>query len=717
MINQAITKTLALVGGGHAHIQVLKNLYENPVENLKIYLISDQVFAPYSGMLPGVLSELYTFDESHFDLHAISARAGVTFIHEAVTGIEDERFLVFENRPRLEFDVASINVGIQPKRISHEIDENVIPLKPISQFLRKWVAFKEASESYDPEHPPKVGIVGGGAAGVEIAFALIRNLRKRFPDCSIDLLEKGDKILAHHHDGVREYLTGRLENSGVRIQYDAEVEGYEKGILKTKDRKTRNFDFLFWATEAEPPVWFEKSDLPLGANGFLSVDRFLRVIKHKNVFAAGDCVDFPGGGLPKAGVYAVRQGPILSENIRRAVKEQKSLLPYEPQKRALAIITTGGKHAVASWGSRCIKGRLIWKWKDVIDRKFMRSFGAQSYPDKHLQPTGDGRLTRIPEIETVDVIQELGFAGPKGDFSRRLSCASPMPVSLKNMANGAFFCAKSQSPTGDYFLDAQQSLFQIMTEAAAQKVQLSGLTFSAVFPLSHQLEWKNNLRQLIAGFQSRENDLQLFGWDAWLGQQPSLTVIGFAKAGPGIHDLDSGIQSGDVALQTHNLTSGQLVDCLASGVGNGHYFMELVKRDVESEIKVFEKLQRGSGVKVMAPLSGCNLENVLTSLVHQKNLACHISVEVLSEDIGQQSSANPELLSPRRVKVPSGKKGILAHSALCLNQWHSGMVLITSKGNANELLAKLRDSGMSSAQLLGEFKARKKGDPIIVLEK
>ncbi len=94
------------------------------------------------------------------------------------------------------------------------------------------------------------------------------------------------------------------------------------------------------------------------------------------VFATGDCAELIGQRLDKAGVYAVRQGPVLAENLRRRIRGEP-LMAYRPQARALAILSTGDGRAVASWGDRfAVEGRWVWWWKDWIDRRFVEGFSS-----------------------------------------------------------------------------------------------------------------------------------------------------------------------------------------------------------------------------------------------------------------------------------------------------------------------------------------------------
>jgi NADH dehydrogenase FAD-containing subunit len=94
---------------------------------------------------------------------------------------------------------------------------------------------------------------------------------------------------------------------------------------------------------------------------------------HANVFAAGDCATMVDAPRPKSGVYAVRAGPPLATNLRAALAQQ-SLTLFVPSVDALYLIATGPKHAIGLRGAFSLRGRWAWRWKDKIDRAFMRKY-------------------------------------------------------------------------------------------------------------------------------------------------------------------------------------------------------------------------------------------------------------------------------------------------------------------------------------------------------
>ncbi|MGB2904193.1 MAG: selenide, water dikinase SelD, partial [Candidatus Dechloromonas phosphoritropha] len=143
--------------------------------------------------------------------------------------------------------------------------------------------------------------------------------------------------------------------------------------LQTRNGEMLEADEIVWVTQAGGAAWLRDTGLALDDKGFIRVLDTLQTETDPLIFAAGDCAAMIDHPLEKAGVFAVRMGKPLTENLRRMMLRQ-SLIHYRPQQRWLALISTGDQHAIASRGGFYAQGDLIWRWKDWIDRRFMRKF-------------------------------------------------------------------------------------------------------------------------------------------------------------------------------------------------------------------------------------------------------------------------------------------------------------------------------------------------------
>lgn len=77
--------------------------------------------------------------------------------------------------------------------------------------------------------------------------------------------------------------------------------------------------------------------------------------------------------MPKSGVYAVRQGPIIAKNLRAALGSHAATA-FTPQKNVLYLLSTGDRHAIATRNGLSLSGKGFWYLKDYIDRRFIAQF-------------------------------------------------------------------------------------------------------------------------------------------------------------------------------------------------------------------------------------------------------------------------------------------------------------------------------------------------------
>ena len=381
--DQPVLRDLVLVGGGHSHVGVLRMFAMKPEPGLRITVICTDIDTPYSGMLPGYISGHYNFDEVHIDLGRLCAFAGARLYRDAVIGIDRQnQRVVCQNRPAVAYDLLSINIGSTPQIKNVEGAQALaVPVKPIAQFNQRWLALLEKARQW-PTYRGRmtIAVVGGGAGGVELLLSMQYRLRNEFKalgrnpeDLKFVLLTSGDTILPTHNPRVRARFAKVLQERNVDVHTQAEVIQVSPGCLHTQQGLTYDADETMWVTQAGGPGWLQSTGLTLDAQGFIQVNAELQSVNDPLVFAAGDIASFADRPLEKAGVFAVRMGKPLAENLRRSLRGKKPLA-YQPQRQWLALISTGNRYAVGSRGMLSFAGAWVWHWKDSIDRQFMRRF-------------------------------------------------------------------------------------------------------------------------------------------------------------------------------------------------------------------------------------------------------------------------------------------------------------------------------------------------------
>ncbi len=371
-------KKLILIGGGHAHVEVLRLFGLRRLSEVDITLVSPGRHTPYSGMLPGLVAGHYTFEQCHIDLQPLAACAGARLVWaEARTLDAARRVLTLSDGGTLAYDVASINTGSVPQA-QHVpgVAEHAIPVKPVAGFLAAWETLMARVKAGEVR---AIAVVGGGAAGVEMLLAMQYRFAQMQPRMTLQyhLITDTPRVLAQHAQGVRAALERSLARKGVSVHGGLRVTRVEAAALiacDTAQREQRiNADAVVWITGGAAPAWLAHSGLALNDDKFINVNKYLQSTSHANVFAAGDCATLAGEVYPKSGVYAVRQGPVLAGNLRNAL-DGAALAAYTPQPRALALISTGERHAIASWGALSFHGNWVWRWKDRIDQAFMAKY-------------------------------------------------------------------------------------------------------------------------------------------------------------------------------------------------------------------------------------------------------------------------------------------------------------------------------------------------------
>ncbi len=362
-------KRLLLVGAGHAHAQVLKDWIAQPVPGCAVTLVSPHALTPYSGMVPGWLAGTYRFDEMDIDFAALAASAGATFVVDEIVGLDPKRRRIrLRGGSELDYDVLSLNVGSTLTAPVAPPGERVriLSLRPLDKLRQAWDALLGDPRIATSDTPLVVTAVGGGAAGVESLLAALKRLRSLRPGRPVQgaLITASATLLPGFAPAAVRSARAALAAAGVVVQTG---RGYDDSVA-------RSSDVVLWATGAEAHPWQHGCGLAVSDRGFIRVDRRLRSCSHPQVYAVGDCAEWPAP-LPKAGVIAVRMGPVLSRNLRAALGAGTPA-PYAPQRRHLALLASADGRAIASWGRWSLQGRWIWRWKDRIDRAFVRRFAV-----------------------------------------------------------------------------------------------------------------------------------------------------------------------------------------------------------------------------------------------------------------------------------------------------------------------------------------------------
>ena len=373
---RANRKTVVLLGIGHTNAHVVKQWAKDPIPDCDLVCISKFPFATYSGMLPGTLGLQFRDEEMRIDLKALAIRANAKLVLADTCGLDCNHGMIhFSDHEPIHFDALSIGVGSMPAGWQEHADSPLlVPTKPMQTFLDRLHTQLSCTRRTKGE-PRNVAIVGGGVASVEIAFCLQEMVNKSdfSSDVAITVYTSSDRIA----DGMRNHSTSRIESllvkRSISVHCGQRVTSVNKTTITTADGVNHSADCVIWATGAAPPPVLGKLGLESDDNGFIATSPSLQSLSDARIFAVGDCGTVMETPSPKAGVYAVRQCPILWHNLR-AFLSGKPLTLFEPQSDFLKLLNTGDGKAFLQYGWFSAHARWCSMLKTWIDKRFIREF-------------------------------------------------------------------------------------------------------------------------------------------------------------------------------------------------------------------------------------------------------------------------------------------------------------------------------------------------------
>jgi len=748
-----VTRELVLLGGGHSHVAVLKMFGMDPAPGVRLTLVSKDDVAPYSGMLPGLIAGHYTHDEAHIDLRKLCRFANAQFYRGEISGLDlQNKRVLCHDRPPIAFDLLSINVGSTPR--AHDVPgaaKFTVPVKPVDHFLARWPKLIEEIRASKAECI-RIAIVGGGAGGVELTLSAQRRLHAELPGERIQLefhlVTDTETFLPTHNSRVQAKFARILKERGVHVHLSHRVIAVEPKLLVCKPGQPVPFDICFWVTTAAAPAWIARSGLAVDARGFAAVNETLQSTSHAFVFAAGDVAGVAEHPRPKSGVFAVRQGRPIAENLRRALSGDAPQ-PFTPQRQFLSLISTGDKYAVASRGPFACEGEWVWRWKDYIDRKWMRKY--QDLPAMEGQPESEGRAPRA-QLPTID---GRGSASPSADDGGA-SAASPVPVRKHRCGGcgakvGSVVLARvlarlKQSPrenilvgldapddaavtavppgkvsvqTVDFFralindpyVFGQIAANHALNDIYAMGAQPHSALAIAVLPYAAEHIVEEQLFQLLSGAVGvlERDSVALAGGHSAEGAELALgfSVQGFADAAKLLRK--SGLRPGDQIILTKPLGTGTLFAAEMRGAAKGRWIERAIQSMLVSNRAAAEILQR-RGATACTDVTGFGLLGHAVEMARASNVALEIKTSELSLlegateciQAGIMSTLYPDnLRSQRAISNIDGAFKLDRFPLLFDPQTAGGLLAGLPSEQATQCLTELQQNGYPHAAIIG----------------
>jgi selenide,water dikinase len=575
-----VNTDIVLVGGGHAHVHVLTAFAMRPEPGVRLTLVTRDLETPYSGMLPGVIAGLYTSREAHIDLVRLAAATGTRLIHAEACGLDrGHKRVMLKDRPSIAYDLVSIDVGITPTLDAIEgAPQHAIAVKPIGHFISKFKMLMEEAKA--PGGVRRIAVIGGGAGGVELLLSVRSRILRELETLGLvgakfefALVADGE-ILPSHASRVRASFRNILKARAVDFHENARAVAVRRDGIVLADGDVVPADRVLVATRAAPPGWFKDSGLTLDGDGFVAVGPTLQSLNDSDVFAAGDCAALTESPREKAGVYAVRAGPPLARNLRLRARG-RGLKPWRPQRRHLALISTGERYAIASRGWFKAEGAWLWTVKDWIDRRWMRMYQDV---DRMIAKMSTHGPAIIDDGQAANAMRCGGCAakiGP-GPLSRALARLTTQVderviIGLGAPDDAAVIAAPENGllvQTVDFFrsfiddpylfgaIAANHALNDIFAMGGSPRYALA----TAVIPAGPPIKVEENLYQVLSGARTTldREGVTLVGGHSAEGVD---LAVGFSVAGEVAPDRfvrKGGLRAGDVLVLTKPIGTGVL---------------------------------------------------------------------------------------------------------------------------------------------------------------
>lgn len=360
---------LVLLGAGHAHLAVLQALARQPIDGVDLTLVTPDQSTVYSGMIPGWLAGDYTLDACRIPVVPLAERAGARLLlQRAVSWDADARRVVLSDGTRLAYDLISLDIGSESAWSELPSGPCVwFPVRPIARFVEQWAAYDASPDARSAE----IVVVGGGAAGIELALAIRARRERRADPGGVTMVSRPTGVLPRHVRDAAQLARRALVEAGVWV-VEGSARPVSDGLVLDGGGAVRA-DAVLLATGAQAPRWIRLAGVAVSADGFVRVRATHQSVSHPEVFAAGDICARDEIGWARSGVHAVHAGPVLAANLR-ATLLGRSLKEYRPRRRPLALLSSGSQDAIVSWGPLVTRGRWAWQWKRWIDERFVRRY-------------------------------------------------------------------------------------------------------------------------------------------------------------------------------------------------------------------------------------------------------------------------------------------------------------------------------------------------------
>jgi selenide,water dikinase len=748
-----IATDLVFLGGGHSHALVLRQLGMVELPGVRLTLISDRVETPYSGMLPAHIAGRYSVDQSHIDLRPLTRFANCRLYLDRVIGVDMERRQVLcAHHPPVAFDVLSIDTGSTPATIEVPgAREYSIPAKPVPELLEGWHHLLEAVQAR-PGQSWTLAVVGGGVGGVELVLNMQERLQQLLSDLgqppdrlTLHLFHRGQALASDRHPRIRQRLGRILQRRGIQVHLGEAVVGLERPSgagpvqLQGESGRVVRCNRVFWVTRAAAPPWLQGSGLSLDDQGFIQVGDTLQTLSHPNVFAAGDVATMVHHPRPKAGVFAVRQGKPLYQNLLRFL-QHRPLQPFHPQRQFLTLIDLGYGRTLAARGPWSWESRLCRRWKDHIDQRFMtrlREFPAMATPRRYsplapspAPPPCSGCGAKVGSDALAQALQRLRQDFPdfgEGGDDLLVGLESPDDAAVMKVPPGQvmvhtvdFFPALVEDPC----LFAQICLKHCLSDLYAMGAQPQSVLALVQIPYGTPAKQADTLYALLVGIHQ---GLLPTGAALVGGHSIQAAQLGLGLACNGVADPNrllrkGGMGVGEGLILTQALGTGTLFAADMGGLARGRWIAAALEQMVQSNQTAAAVLQAHQAT-ACTDVTGFGLIGHLLEMVRASRVSVQLELGSLPVLAGARETLAQGIVSSLQPQNLAAAQAIAngadyeAHPDYPLlfdPQTAGGLLAAIPAAQVADCLQALRAQGYGAATVIGQVTGEASPQPITI---
>lgn len=697
-----LTTDIVLIGGGHAHALVLRMWAMRPVAGVRLTLVDPNPVAPYTGMLPGHVAGHYRAEDMGIDLIRLARAAGARIILSAATDIDPVAKTVTAGGRVIGYDIASLDIGITGHlRDVEGFAEHGVPVKPFGTFSSAWAEYLAGVRG-------DIAVIGAGLGGIELALAMRHRLGA---GSAVRVI--GETSVNGAGAALRRRLEVELERAGIEVVSGRAVQLRRDCVVLAGGQEVPAA-FSVGAGGAVPQGWLAGTGLPLH-DGFVEVGPTLQVSGHDDLFAAGDCAHLSHDPRPKAGVYAVRAAKVLLHNLR-ARATGRALRVFRPQRHFLRLVSLGDRRAAAEkwpWLPAAPAGQAIWRWKDGIDRRFMRRF--TDLPQMAPPPRPRDMATGVAGImDDAPLCAGCGAkvgAGVLSDVVAGLSQPQRPDVEtgpgddagvlriggVRQVLTTDHLRAFTEDPGLMARIAAQHALGDVRAMGASAQSALAQICL----PRASETLQRRMMEEIMTAASEvfASEGAVILGGHSTMGAELTIgfTVTGLAEGDPIRVD---GARAGDALILTGRIGTGVLLAADMQGRARGPDIAALWSAVAGGPGPVTEVLR---GAHAMTDVTGFGLAGHLMTMCRASGIGAEIAMDRVPLYDGalaaSEQGIRSTLYAANRANAPVFGPDTAATALLHDPQTAAGFLAAVDAETAAEVLARLRMAGVGAVQI------------------